>query len=252
MNIAPAMSSAASRAVTHAVSVVIPARDEAENLVGLIPEIAATLAGSTFEIVIVDDGSTDDTVSVVESLAGQGVPVRRVAHPHSLGQSAALMSGVRAATGELVVTLDGDGQNDPKVLPQVIGRFADPAIGLVAGQRVGRKGSAAKRIGSKIANGIRGAVLKDGTRDSACGIKGFRRAPFLDLPYFDSMHRFLPALFLGDGWRIAHIDVVDRPREHGRSHYGIWDRLAVGVSDLFGVWWLVRRRRRSPFRVEHK
>lgn len=239
----------AGRSAAPALAVVIPARNEAENLAPLIPEIAAVLAGSAYEIVVVDDGSTDDTPAVVERLAGEGVPVRRVIHARSLGKSAALVTGVRATTAPLVVTLDGDGQNDPTIVPVVTARFADPSIGLIAGQRVGRKSSAAKKYGSRLANGLRRALLKDDTRDTACGVKGFRRAPFLDLPYFENMHRFLPALFLGDGWRIGHVDVVDRPRQHGASHYGILDRLAVGISDLFGVWWLLRRRRRSPFRV---
>ena len=161
------------------------------------------------------------------------------------------MTGVLAARAPIVVTLDGDGQNDPRFIPDLVRHFDDPRVGLVAGQRVGRKSSLAKKIGSRIANRLRRALLKDATRDTACGVKAFRREPYLKLPYFENMHRFLPALFLGDGWRIAHIDVVDRPRQHGASHYGILDRLAVGIPDLFGVWWLLRRRRRSPFRVEH-
>lgn len=233
------------------VAVVVPARNEAENLAELLPEIKAALGATPHEIVVVDDGSTDDTAKVVARLAQGGMAVACVTHPRSLGKSAAVMTGVIAARAPLVVTLDGDRQNDPRFIPDLLRQFEDPRIGLVAGQRVGRKSSLAKKIGSRIANRLRRALLKDATRDTACGVKAFRREPYLKLPYFENMHRFLPALFLGDGWRIAHIDVVDRPREHGLSHYGIFDRLAVGIPDLFGVWWLLRRRRRNPFRVEH-
>ena len=228
-------------------SVVIPARNEGDNLAELIPEIAAAAGGVVFEVVVVNDGSTDDTSGVVGRLHSAGLPAREVKHPRSLGQSAALYSGVNAARGMFVMTLDGDGQNDPSPLRQFLARLEDPGVGLVAGQRVGRKASFAKTYGSRFANWIRRALLKDDTRDTGCGIKAFRRDAFLGLPYFDTMHRFLPALFLGDGWKVAQIDVIDRDRRHGLSNYGIIDRLIVGISDLFGVWWLLRRRRRNPF-----
>jgi dolichol-phosphate mannosyltransferase len=231
-------------------SVVVPARNEAENLSELVPEIAAAVRGLAHEIVIVDDGSTDDTAAVIERLAGGGLPVRRVAHRASLGQSAALMTGVIAARAAMIATLDGDGQNDPRFIPALVQRLADPKVGLVAGQRVGRKATLGKRIGSRLANRVRRALLNDGTRDTGCGLKAFRRDPFVRLPYFQTMHRFLPALFLGDGWQVAHVDVVDRPRRHGRSNYGLLDRLAVGIPDLFGVRWLLRRRQRNPFRAD--
>jgi dolichol-phosphate mannosyltransferase len=233
-------------------SVVIPARNEAENLAELLPEIAAAAGPTAYEVVIVDDGSTDETPATLERLARMGHPVRRVYHPRSLGQSAALFHGVQEATGAIVLTLDGDGQNDPSPLLQFLAKFDDPAIGLVAGQRVGRKASLAKSLGSRLANRVRRGMLHDDTRDTGCGIKAFRREAFLRLPYFQTMHRFLPALFQGDGWRIAHVDVVDRPRVHGTSNYGIFDRLLIGIPDLFGVWWLIRRRRRSPLRAEHE
>jgi glycosyltransferase involved in cell wall biosynthesis len=237
-------------AAAPAVSVVIPAHNEAENLATLVPEIAASLGAVPHEIVIVDDASTDDTPAMVERLAATGIAVRSHRHARSLGQSAAVMSGVVAARGPLVATLDGDGQNDPRFIPEMLRALDDPEVGLVAGQRLGRKSSTSKKLSSRIANNVRRAMLKDDTRDTGCGLKAFRRDPYLRLPYFQGMHRYLPALFLGDGWRIAHVDVVDRERHHGASHYGMLDRLAVGIPDLFGVWWLLRRRRRNPFRVE--
>jgi dolichol-phosphate mannosyltransferase len=233
-------------------SVVVPARNEAENLRELVPEIARAVGELSHEIVIVDDGSTDDTAAVLDGLAREGFTVRRVAHHASLGQSAALMTGVVAARAAIVATLDGDGQNDPRFIPELVERLADANVGLVAGQRVGRRDTLGKRLGSRLANGVRRAMLNDGTRDTGCGLKAFRREPYVRLPYFQTMHRFLPALFLGDGWQVAHVDVIDRPRRHGRSNYGLLDRLAVGVPDLFGVRWLLRRRRRNPFRANNE
>jgi dolichol-phosphate mannosyltransferase len=146
------------------------------------------------------------------------------------------------------VTIDGDGQNDPAFIPQLIAALAAgaPRTGLVAGQRVGRKSSGFKNLQSRIANGVRGAVLRDGTRDTGCGLKAFPRELFLKLPYFDGVHRFLPALVRREGFDIGYVDVVDRPRGHGSSNYGLWDRLWVGILDLAGVWWLIRRKRRVP------
>jgi dolichol-phosphate mannosyltransferase len=147
-----------------------------------------------------------------------------------------------------VVTLDGDGQNDPKFIPALIAALAagTPRVGLVAGQRVGRKASGFKKFQSWVANGVRGAVLRDGTRDTGCGLKAFRRDLFLALPYFDALHRFLPALVRREGHEIGYVEVVDRARGAGVSNYGMWDRLWIGILDLFGVWWLIRRRRRVP------
>ncbi|HKH02396.1 MAG TPA: dolichol-phosphate mannosyltransferase, partial [Bradyrhizobium sp.] len=155
---------------------------------------------------------------------------------------------VRAARAHIVATLDGDGQNDPAFIPSLIQALeaGAPQLGLVAGQRVGRKASRFKRLQSSVANSVRGSILKDGTRDAGCGLKAFPRELFLMLPYFDGLHRFLPALVRRHGYEVAYVDVVDRPRGRGISKYGMWDRLWVGIFDLFGVWWLIRRMKRVP------
>jgi dolichol-phosphate mannosyltransferase len=234
---------------THpAISVVVPVRNEAANVAPLVAEIAAALAGRRFEIVYVNDGSTDGTEAEIKRLQAIHPWLRQLRHAASCGQSAAVRSGVRAARGAIVATLDGDGQNDPAFLPKLIDVLEQgaPRIGLVAGQRVGRKDTGFKKFQSRIANNVRGAILRDGTRDSGCGLKAFRRDVALALPYFDALHRFMPALVRREGYDIGYVDVVDRPRWHGASNYGMWDRLWVGILDLFGVWWLIRRRRRVP------
>jgi dolichol-phosphate mannosyltransferase len=174
--------------------------------------------------------------------------LRHVRHQVSCGQSAAVRSGVAASRAPVVVTLDGDGQNDPRFLPLLIDAVGQGGarIGLAAGQRVGRKASGFKKLQSRIANGVRGAILRDGTRDTGCGLKAFRHDLFLALPYFDGLHRFLPALVRREGFDVVYVDVVDRERRHGVSNYGMWDRLWIGILDLAGVWWLVRRRKRVP------
>ncbi len=232
-----------------AVSVVVPVRNEAGNVGPLTNEIAAALSGRrNFELIFVNDGSTDDTESAITALKSERTWLRQIKHVASCGQSAAVRSGVIAACAPLVVTLDGDGQNDPSFIPALLHAFEHGGanIGLVAGQRVGRRSGAWKKVQSRIANTVRGAILRDGTRDSGCGLKAFRRDAFLALPYFDALHRFLPALFRRDGYAIAYVDVIDRPRHSGKSNYGLWDRLWVGILDLAGVWWLVRRRKRVP------
>lgn len=231
------------------VSIVVPAKEEARNLPGLIEEIVAAIAGeSEFEIVIVNDGSADDTATVLEHLAVDRPWLRQVRHAEACGQSAAVATGVRAARGALVVTLDGDGQNDPAYIPALLAalRGAGDDVGLAAGQRVGRQDKASKRWASRIANGVRSRMLRDGTRDTGCGLKAFPRALFLRLPYFDGMHRYLPALIRREGCAVVYVDVIDRSRRHGRSNYGVFDRLWIGIPDLLGVWWLLRRRRRVP------
>jgi dolichol-phosphate mannosyltransferase len=231
-----------------AVSVVVPVRNEAGNVAPLVAEIAAALADRPFEIVYVNDGSSDGTEAELISLMRERPWLRQIKHQVSCGQSSAVRSGVAAARAPLCVTLDGDGQNDPRFLPPLIDALAQGGarIGLAAGQRVGRKATGFKKFQSRIANGVRGAILRDGTRDSGCGLKAFRRDAFLALPYFDGLHRFLPALIRRDGFDVVYVDVVDRERRHGVSNYGMWDRLWVGILDLAGVSWLLRRKKRVP------
>ena len=235
--------------IDPAVSVVVPVRNEAGNIALLVAEIAKALEGQwSFEVVYVDDGSTDGTEAELKRLMTQHAWLRRVRHKQSCGQSAAVRTGVAAARAPIVVTLDGDGQNDPAFIPALVRALeaGNPRVGLVAGQRVGRKSGGFKKLQSRIANAVRGAVLRDGTRDTGCGLKAFRRAVFLGLPYFDGLHRFLPALIRREGFDIGYVDVVDRPRAHGVSNYGLWDRLWIGILDLAGVWWLIRRKKRIP------
>lgn len=239
--------------VDPALSVVVPVRNEAGNIAPLVAEIAAALDRQwAFEVVYVDDGSNDDTAAELKRLIARYPFLRSVRHARSCGQSAAVRSGVTAARAPLVVTLDGDGQNDPAFLPALVRALeaGAPRIGLVAGQRVGRKASGFKKLQSRIANTVRGAVLRDGTRDTGCGLKAFRRGVFLALPYFDGLHRFLPALVAREGYAIGYVDVVDRQRGAGVSNYGLWDRLWVGILDLAGVWWLIRRKKRVPEIIE--
>ena len=236
-----------------AVSIVVPVRNEAENIAPLIEEIVAALDGRwAYEIIYVDDGSTDATAEQLASAMRQHKNLRQLRHAVSSGQSAAVRSGVRAARGAIVATLDGDGQNNPAFLPELI--FAlkkgGERVGLVAGQRVGRKDTGFKKFQSRAANAIRSAVLHDGTRDTGCGLKAFRRDVFLTMPYFDGLHRFLPALMRREGFDIAYVDVIDRPRRSGVSNYGFFDRLWVGIMDLAGVWWLIRRKKPTPVVTE--
>ena len=228
-------------------SVVIPAKNEAGSIVEQLDELDRVLAPlAPFEVVYVVDGSTDDSLAV---LAGAGKPWLRVLrHAESCGKSAALLTGIRAARAEIVSTLDGDGQNDPVY---VLALFAaleagGPEVGLAVGQRLRRGDGTFKKIQSRIANRVRIAILRDDTRDTACGQKVIRRDLFLALPFFDSLHRFLPALVKREGYGVVHVDVIDRPRTAGTSHYGFFDRLWSGILDLVGVWWLLRRRRRVP------
>ena len=236
-----------------AVSIVVPVRNEAENIVPLIEEIAAALDGRwVYEIVYVNDGSTDATADRLATAMKQRPNLRQLRHAASGGQSAAVRSGVRAAHGAIVATLDGDGQNNPAFLPELIAAVENGGarVGLAAGQRVGRKDTGFKKFQSRAANAIRNAILHDGTRDTGCGLKAFRREMFLMMPYFDGLHRFLPALMRREGYEIAYVDVVDRPRRSGVSNYGFFDRLWIGIMDLAGVWWLIRRKKPTPVATE--
>ncbi|MCB4824253.1 glycosyltransferase family 2 protein [Roseicella aerolata] len=229
-------------------SVVIPVRNEAPNIAPLVAEIEAALAGIGHEIVYVDDGSSDGTVAALRAVAA-GAPVRFLRHRASCGQSAAIVTGVKAARGIWIATLDGDGQNDPADIPRLLARAQREAGAgggaiLVAGHRVTRRDSWVKRRSSRIANRVRARLLKDNTPDTGCGLKVFPRALFLELPHFDHMHRFLPALVLRQGGRVVSEPVNHRPRTRGASNYGTLDRLAVSLFDLVGVAWLQRRWKR--------
>lgn len=229
-------------------SVVIPMKNEAGNAAPLIAEVeAACTAIGPFELIVVDDGSTDATRQRLQDLAKTRPWMRVLGHNSSGGQSAAVHSGVRVAQAEIVCTLDGDGQNPPDQLPGLLAPLlapdAPPLLGLVAGQRTGRKDTLSKKLASRAANQIRSAILRDATRDTGCGLKAFRRDAFLALPYFNHMHRYLPALFARDGWAIAHVDVTHRPRGAGISNYTNLQRGLVGLYDLIGVAWLLKRRK---------
>ncbi|MBN9670411.1 glycosyltransferase family 2 protein [Roseibium aggregatum] len=238
----------ASNRGTLAVTVVVPAKDEAQNLPILLDEIEAALQGRGFEVIVVDDGSTDGTDIVLQDYASTHDWLRPFRHDKSCGQSCAVRTGLQNARGDVVATIDGDGENNPVYIAELLDALnsSGPSVALAAGQRLGRKASLGKRYASKFANKIRGAILKDNTRDSGCGLKALRREVFLQLPYFDSWHRFLPALVIREGYGVVHIDVQDRQRRHGTSKYGIFDRALIGVWDLFGVWWLRRRRKNIP------
>ena len=236
------------RKALPALSVVVPVRNEAGNVAPLVAEIARALQGRAFEIVYVNDGSTDATEHELRGLMAERPYLRQIRHEKSCGQSAAVRTGVAAARAPIAITLDGDGQNDPAFIPALVAALeaGAPRVGLIAGQRIGRKATGFKKLQSRIANAVRKTVLKDGTRDTGCGLKAFHRDLFLALPYFDGLHRFLPALVRREGFDVGYVDVVDRPRRHGTSNYGFFDRLWVGILDLAGVWWLIRRKKRVP------
>lgn len=235
------------------VSIVVPVRNEQDNIAPLIAEIAKALDGGwVYEIIYVNDGSTDATAERLSAEMQRRKNLRHIRHAASSGQSAAVRTGVRAARGQIVATLDGDGQNNPAFLPELLAAIekGGERIGLAAGQRVGRKDTGFKKFQSRAANGIRNAILHDGTRDTGCGLKAFRREVFLALPYFDGLHRFLPALVRREGFDVAYVDVIDRPRHSGVSNYGFFDRLWIGIMDLAGVWWLIRRKKTTPVATE--
>lgn len=225
-------------------SIVIPVHDEAANIGALLDEIVRAMAGRSYEIVVVDDGSGDDTPAILRRARAAIPQLRVLRHPHSHGQSAGVVTGVRHARGSWIATLDGDGQNDPADIPHLLDARASvphPDETLFAGYRKNRQDTVNKRFSSRVANRVRGRLLRDRTPDTGCGLKLFRRDVFLELPHFNHVHRFLPALFLRHGGAVVSVEVNHRPRGGGRSHYGMLDRLVVGIYDLFGVMWLLRR-----------
>lgn len=229
----------------HLLSVVVPVRNEAGNIRPLLEEIRTALEGVVmYEIIYIDDGSTDDTFPQLKAMQAELPQLRVLRHARSCGQSTAVRSGVKAARGEWIATLDGDGQNDPADIPKLMAALEE-GVQLVGGnRRHARRDSWIKRFSSIIANGIRSRILHDSTPDTGCGLKLFRRDVFLDLPYFDHMHRFLPALVQRCGGRVISVPVHHRPRERGVSNYGTLDRLLVGIVDLAGMLWLLRRAKR--------
>ena len=228
-------------------SIVIPAHNEAGNIVPLVDDIVLHLAAlAPFEIIVVDDASKDATAAELAEAQTRLPMLRVIRQDRAGGQSAAVHTGVLAARAPVVCTLDGDGQNPAEELPKLAAPILGDTtgkIGLVAGQRVKRQDTWSKKLASRFANGLRGWMLNDGTRDTGCGLKAFRREAFLALPYFNHMHRYLPALFARDGWQIVLVDVSHRPRGAGRSNYSNLQRGLVGAVDLFGVAWLLRRKK---------
>jgi dolichol-phosphate mannosyltransferase len=226
-------------------SVVVPVCNEAENVEPLAREIDAALNNRSYEMIFVNDGSTDETAAILKKLKSSLPALRVLSHSFRSGQSAAVASGVRAARAPWVATLDGDGQNDPADIPRLIEARDGPegrGVQLFMGNRkASRKDTAFRKLQSSVANGVRSSLLGDGTPDTGCGIKLFSREVFLDLPRFDHMHRFLPALFQRHGARVVSVPVSHRPRTRGTSKYGMLNRLWVGIVDIGGVMWLRRR-----------
>jgi dolichol-phosphate mannosyltransferase len=233
------------------ISIVVPVHNEAGNAAPLAREIATAFAGRDYEMVFVDDASRDSTLAELQALRAELPQLRVLRHPQNAGQSRAVRSGVLAAKGQIVVTLDGDGQNPPADGPALVDalKAAPKGVGMVGGRRVKRKDTAAKRWASRIANNFRKRLLNDNADDTGCGLKAFWREAFLRLPYFDHMHRYLPALMIREGYEARYQDVGHRPRTAGRSKYTNLGRLWAAVSDLQGVMWL-RKRARNPGAVE--
>ncbi len=228
------------------VSVVIPVCNEQDNVLPLAREIHSALGGRCrHETIFVDDGSTDGTAAAVRAARLDGMPqIRLIRHAVRSGQSAAVATGVRAARAPWIATLDGDGQNDPADIPKLLDRASEAnssRLRLVMGNRTTRRDTWLRRMSSRVANGVRGRLLRDGTPDTGCGIKVFDRAVFLDMPRFDHMHRFMPALFQREGYEVVSVPVNHRERTRGKSKYGLHNRLWVGIVDLVGVMWLIRR-----------
>jgi len=227
------------------ISVVIPVLNEGAAIESLALQIAAAFDGRAYEMLLVDDASTDDTAVVLACLRERLPTLRVIRHGRNAGQSRAIRTGVLAARGAIIVTLDGDGQNDPADGPRLVARLqaGPPPLALVSGLRLARQDSLAKRLASRVGNRLRRRLLNDGAVDTGCGLKAFRREAFLRLPYFDHMHRFLPALFAREGYQAAYEPVGHRPRTTGVSKYTNLGRLWVSIPDLFGVMWLASRTR---------
>ncbi|MGH9464049.1 MAG: glycosyltransferase family 2 protein [Thermoanaerobaculia bacterium] len=228
--------------MTPDVSIVVPVYDEAENLPELMADLGRLLAaqpGTRFEVLFVDDGSTDGSLDVLRGLARGRPEVRLLHHLRNCGQSAALLSGFAAARAAIVVTMDADLQNDPADVPRLLAELVD--CDLVSGVRVTRRDSWLRRISSRVANAARRAVLHDGVSDVGCSLKAYRAELLTELPAFNGLHRFLPALVKARGGRIRELPVAHRPRRHGASKYGVHNRLWRGIADLWGVRWLARR-----------
>jgi len=226
------------------ISIVVPMRNEAPNVRPFLQELCEACPSDQYEIIVVDDGSADQTHDELLACREFSSGLRILRHAVSAGQTAAIRSGVVSARGEIVCTIDGDGQNPPEEICRLVASMREHLgvrVGLIAGQRVGRKDTLGKRWASVAANAIRRSVLGDGTRDTGCGLKCFRRDAFLALPYFDHMHRYLPALFKRDGWEVCLIDVGHRERLAGRSNYSNLRRGLEGAVDLAGVSWLIMR-----------
>ncbi len=233
------------------ITILAPSKNEAENLKILIEEIETAMGAFSFELLIIDDGSTDNTLELVTTMAQSRSWLHCLSLSRSAGKSAAIREGIRRSTGSIIVTIDADGQNNPAYIPELVQALDNQgsAVGLIGGQRLKRSDNWLKRKASRIANKIRGSMLNDRTRDSGCGFLAIRRTAFESLPYFDGRHRFMAALVLREGYQIGHIDVIDRPRRYGESKYGIFDRGVKGTIDLLGVWWLLKRSPK-PFSVE--
>jgi dolichol-phosphate mannosyltransferase len=242
---------AAAPDISPDISIVVPVYDEEGAAPALAREIAAAFAGRSFEVIFVDDASRDGTRAALKDLAGEIPQLRVLAHRKNSGQSRSVRTGILAARGPVIVTLDGDGQNDPADGPALVDALATgpPELALVGGERVKRQDSRAKKLASRVGNGVRKRLLKDNANDTGCGLKAFRREAFLRLPYFDHIHRYLPALMLREGYQVAFRPVNHRHRQTGQSKYTNLGRLLASASDLFGVMWL-QSRARNPGGVD--